>query len=256
VIRELNTFELAERERLSREVLAGFIKVEDPLKIVRMKIEAILFGVIHQGLAEIEHFQTVRETRTIEQKRAMIRVKLVKQFLRLDVRKRRRTNAEDVYVPHGIEGVLSCLAYDPKMFPAGPKGPQGAFWDHMLDILGPPRSHGERTHVQRLYVAFSDVLFQELFDQVEKNLEYLTEIVIPHVLELSFLDGLELTVESTLAKYLELTRQLTIIENMSVPSYNSEQSVKSLVEWDQTDRKYKIEPNVLREWKRSKVNKD
>ena len=87
-------------------------------------------------------------------------------------------------------------------------------------------------------------------NKTKVNMEYLTEIVIPHVLGLTFLDGLDLTVEIRMAKYFEITRELTVLGKLSVPSYNSEKCVDSLVEWDQHDRKYKVNGGVLRQWKR------
>lgn len=88
--------------------------------------------------------------------------------------------------------------------------------------------------------------------RTQTNLEYLTEMVIPEVLQLSFLDGVELTVESSTKLYLELTRELTRLENLSVPSYNSERCVDSIVKWCNVERKYVMDANLLRQWRKAR----
>ena len=53
IIRELNQFELAERKRLSFDVQAGFVKVENCKETVQKKIEMILVAVIIQAKMEL-----------------------------------------------------------------------------------------------------------------------------------------------------------------------------------------------------------
>lgn len=149
---------------MSREVLAGFIKIENPLSIVHRKIEAIILAVVNEGLTELEHYRGHQAGTPPDEKKRMRRV--------------------------------------------------------------------------------------------ERNLQYMVEIIVPHVIGLSFLNGFTLSVESTLEKYYEICRELNEVERLCIPSYNSEPNVSSLVEWCGDTRKYKIDPLMLRSWKRPKTSKD
>ena len=55
VIRELNTFELAERRRLSCDVIAGFVLVENTKNIVQKKIELVILAVCIQAKSQLNH---------------------------------------------------------------------------------------------------------------------------------------------------------------------------------------------------------
>jgi hypothetical protein len=55
IIRELNTFELAERRRLSFDVRAGFVIIENCPGILRKKIELIFVAVVIQAKTELRH---------------------------------------------------------------------------------------------------------------------------------------------------------------------------------------------------------
>ena len=159
MVRELNTFELAERQRLSHDVVAGFVKSEHTIEIVRLKIQIILLGVITQTLSMVQQYdeQVEKTTKDIEQ----------------------------------------C-------------------------------------------------------DRLKTNFYYLSDIIIPHTLEMDFLDGIKLTVESGLEMYLSLSRKVTLMEHRAVPNYNSEHNVQKMLRWDNAANKYMIEPTLAREFKRAK----
>jgi hypothetical protein len=55
IIRELNTFELAERRRLSCDVIAGFVLAENTKNIVQKKIEMVILTVCIQAKTELSH---------------------------------------------------------------------------------------------------------------------------------------------------------------------------------------------------------
>ena len=55
IIRELNTLELAERRRLSCDVMAGFVKVENCQNIVQKKVELVVEAVCIQAKMELKH---------------------------------------------------------------------------------------------------------------------------------------------------------------------------------------------------------
>ena len=55
VIRELNTFELAERRRLSCDVVAGFVLAENTKNIVQKKIELVILAVCIQAKSQLNH---------------------------------------------------------------------------------------------------------------------------------------------------------------------------------------------------------
>ena len=59
VVRELNTFEIAERHRLSIIMMGGFIKSVSPMDIVHKKVEMIILGVIAQSLEELKHYDSM-----------------------------------------------------------------------------------------------------------------------------------------------------------------------------------------------------
>ena len=159
MVRELNTFELAERQRLSQDVVAGFVKREHTIEIMRLKIQIILLGVITQTLSMLRQYdeQVEKTPKDVEQS-----------------------------------------------------------------------------------------------DRLRVNFYYLVEVVIPYTLDMDFLDGVKVTVESTLEMYLTLSRKVTSIESRAVPNYNSEHNVQKMLRWDVETNKYVIEPTLAREYKRAK----
>ena len=64
VIRELNTFELAERRRLSCDVIAGFVLAENTKNIVQKKIEMVILTVCIQAKTELSHHDSGDENPT------------------------------------------------------------------------------------------------------------------------------------------------------------------------------------------------
>ena len=63
-IRELNTFELAERRRLSCDVIAGFVLAENTKNIVQKKIEMVILTVCIQAKTELSHHDSGDESPT------------------------------------------------------------------------------------------------------------------------------------------------------------------------------------------------
>ena len=59
IVRELNTFEIAERHRLSVIILGGFITT-NPRETVEKKVEMILLGVIAHCLNQLSHYDGMR----------------------------------------------------------------------------------------------------------------------------------------------------------------------------------------------------
>ena len=64
VIRELNTFELAERRRLSCDVIAGFVLAENTKNIVQKKIEMVILSVCIQAKTQLSHHDSCHENPT------------------------------------------------------------------------------------------------------------------------------------------------------------------------------------------------
>ena len=62
VIRELNTLELAERRRLSCDVNAGFVSVENTKSIVQKKIEMVILTVCIQAKTQLSHHDSGDQT--------------------------------------------------------------------------------------------------------------------------------------------------------------------------------------------------
>ena len=62
IIRELNTFELAERRRLSCDVNAGFVSVENTKSIVQKKIEMVILTVCIQAKTQLSHHDSGDQT--------------------------------------------------------------------------------------------------------------------------------------------------------------------------------------------------
>ena len=62
IIRELNTFELAERRRLSCDVKAGFVLVENTKNIVQKKIEMVILTVCIQAKTQLSHHDSGDQT--------------------------------------------------------------------------------------------------------------------------------------------------------------------------------------------------
>ena len=54
VQRELSKFEKVERQRLSNEVLAGWLSIEDAKVVVELKLKMIAVGAAQQNLARVE----------------------------------------------------------------------------------------------------------------------------------------------------------------------------------------------------------
>ena len=73
IVRELNTFEIAERHRLSILILSGFVKIDSPMDIVHKKVEMIILGVIAQSLEELSNYDSMRvESEKAKSKKAEI----------------------------------------------------------------------------------------------------------------------------------------------------------------------------------------
>ena len=64
IIRELNTFELAERRRLSCDAIAGFVLAENTKNIVQKKIEMVILTVCIQAKTELSHHDSGDENPT------------------------------------------------------------------------------------------------------------------------------------------------------------------------------------------------
>jgi hypothetical protein len=62
IIRELNTFELAERRRLSCDVKAGFVLVENTKSIVQKKIEMVILTVCIQAKTQLSLHDSCDQT--------------------------------------------------------------------------------------------------------------------------------------------------------------------------------------------------
>ena len=56
-MRELNTFEIAERQRLSIIIAGGFILTHPGIEIVEKKVEMILLGTIAQSLRQLSDYE-------------------------------------------------------------------------------------------------------------------------------------------------------------------------------------------------------
>ena len=74
------------------------------------------------------------------------------------------------------------------------------------------------------------------------NLKYLVEIVIPHSLKMSgMLKGLNVdSSSSTLRRYLEIAREIKVIEQWIIQPFSAEDNVGALVEWDLENGVYKL----------------
>ena len=57
IVRELNTFEIAERHRLSIIIAGGFILTHPAIEIVEKKVEMILLGTIAQSLRQLSDYE-------------------------------------------------------------------------------------------------------------------------------------------------------------------------------------------------------
>ena len=57
ILRELNVFEEAERERLAAAVTAGFVEREKTIEIATLKVKLVLLGLAQQCAAEIEAYE-------------------------------------------------------------------------------------------------------------------------------------------------------------------------------------------------------
>ena len=102
----------------------------------------------------------------------------------------------------------------------------------------------ELRHFNEMPTSASKVKEEPAMKRLKTNLEYLITIVVPFGLELKFLDGVEKTVEGTIARYNELSRTLFHLENYVIPCYNSEKPVMDLVEWDEAVEKYKLQARL------------
>ena len=74
------------------------------------------------------------------------------------------------------------------------------------------------------------------------NLKYLVDMVIPVSLKMSgMLKDLNVdSSSSTLSRYLEIAREIMVIEQWVVQPYNAEDNVGDLVEWDVEKGVYKL----------------
>jgi len=84
------------------------------------------------------------------------------------------------------------------------------------------------------------------------NFGYLTDIVIPYTLQLSFIDGIELSSAKVLQLYYMLSRKVQKLENRVVVGYNSEPDVKGMMHWSELEHKYTIDATAARLSKKPK----
>jgi hypothetical protein len=136
IIRELNTFELAERRRLSCDVNAGFVSVENTKSIVQKKIEMVILTVCIQAKTQLSHHDSGDQTEK----------------------------------------------------------------DWQIEIL-------------------------------RKNLRYLIDIIVPFSVNLKNFVSVERSVADDQLRYTELNRELKILENYVVSTYNNERSVMDVVDF-------------------------
>jgi len=158
-VRELNTFENAERNRLSKDVQAGLVDPKNSIEIIQIKVEMILLAVMTQTLTMIEGYEAQVEM-TDQDIATLSRAKL--------------------------------------------------------------------------------------------NFGYLTDIVIPYTLQLSFIDGIELSSAKVLELYYMLSRKVQKLENRVVVAYNSEPEVKNMMHWCNIEQKYTIDATAARLAKKPK----
>jgi len=93
---------------------------------------------------------------------------------------------------------------------------------------------------------------KESLSRAKLNFGYLTDIVIPYTLQLSFIDGVELSSAKVLQLYYMLSRKVQKLENRVVCSYNSEPDVKAMMHWSELEHKYTIDATAARLAKKPK----
>ena len=78
--------------------------------------------------------------------------------------------------------------------------------------------------------------------RLKNNMKYLVEVVIPHGLKMSvMLKGLNVDSSlSILSKYLQIAREIKMIEKWIIQPFNAEEPVEALVEWDNENSQYKL----------------
>ena len=78
--------------------------------------------------------------------------------------------------------------------------------------------------------------------RLKNNMKYLVDVVIPHGLKMSvMLKGLNVDSSlSILSKYLQIARDIKVIEQWIVQPFNAEDNVEALVEWDNENFQYKL----------------
>ena len=149
--RELTSFEMAERKRLTYGIKLKLITAPQVPKLIEFKIHLIILGAMTQSLKEIEHYDKLED---------------------------------------GIE---------------------------------------------KEYITKATM-------RLKINLKYLVEIVIPHSLKMSgMLKGLNVdSSSSTLSRYLEIAREIKVIEQWIIQPFNADDNVGALVEWDLENGVYKL----------------
>ena len=149
--RELMSFEMAERKRLSYGIQLQLITALQVPKLIESKIHLIILGAMTQSLKEIEHYDKLED---------------------------------------GIE---------------------------------------------KEYITKATM-------RLKINLNYLVEIVIPYSLKMGgMLKGLNVdSSSSTLSRYLEIAREIKVIEQWIIQPFNAEDNVGALVEWDLENGVYKL----------------
>ena len=112
-----------------------------------------------------------------------------------------------------------------------------------LIVLGAmTQSLKEIEHYDKLEDGIEKEYITKATMRLKINLKYLVEIVIPHSLKMSgMLKGLNVdSSSSTLSRYLEIAREIKVIEQWIIQPFNAEDNVGALVEWDLENGVYKL----------------
>jgi hypothetical protein len=101
--RELSSFEMAERKRLSYSIKLSLIDYEDVLTLMFDKVQLIVLGAMTLSLEELEHFDKLEDGIEKEyKKKDMMRLKTNMNYL------------VEIVIPHGLKmsGMLKGLTVD------------------------------------------------------------------------------------------------------------------------------------------------
>ena len=93
----------------------------------------------------------------------------------------------------------------------------------------------------------------DAIQRLQLNLDYLIETIIPVTLNMNFLEGVKVNVETITKMYYQIGRNLNKVENRVVPGYNVEFEVDRVARWNDVESKCMIGPKLLREAKRYKT---